>query len=61
MMRTGDAVFPAGDPPGGTSLIAFFLVYGILGIVAFRLMIRHAKAGPRPEPATAAGEEVAHA
>ncbi len=61
MMRTGDAVSRLATHQVGTSLIAFFLVYGILGIVAFRLMIRHAKAGPRPEPATAAGEEVAHA
>lgn len=46
LMRTSDAVSPIATSQVATSLIAFILVYGLLGAVAFYLMAKIAIKGP---------------
>ncbi|MDY6856229.1 MAG: cytochrome ubiquinol oxidase subunit I [Thermodesulfobacteriota bacterium] len=46
LMRTSDAVSPIATSQVATSLIAFILVYGLLGAVAFYLMAKNAIKGP---------------
>ncbi len=62
VMKTKDAVSPIAASQVGVSLVAFILVYGLLGAVAVYLMFKYARKGP--EPADQAGipaGEVAHA
>jgi cytochrome d ubiquinol oxidase subunit I len=70
LMRTSEAVSPIAVSQVATTLVAFVLVYGLLGIAAAYLMYTYARRGPEPaaegEPQAApaggaAGEEVAHA
>jgi cytochrome d ubiquinol oxidase subunit I len=49
VMRTADAVSRLATVQVGTSLAAFLLVYGILGFVAFSLLVRFARKGPAAE------------
>ena len=51
LMRTSDAVSPIATSQVATSLVAFVLVYGLLGAIAFYLMFLYARKGPDPEPA----------
>ena len=51
LMKTSDAASPIATSQVALSLIAFVLVYSLLGIVGFYLMITNAKKGPEPEPA----------
>jgi len=46
LMKTSDAASPVAGTQVLFSLIAFFLVYGLLGAVGFYLMAKNAKAGP---------------
>ena len=46
LMKTSDAVSPVASGQVLGSLIGFMVVYGLLGIVGFWLMIKHAKTGP---------------
>lgn len=46
LMKTSDAVSPIASSQVLTSLIAFILVYGILGATGFYLMVKTAKQGP---------------
>jgi cytochrome bd ubiquinol oxidase subunit I len=46
MMKTSDAVSPVAASQVGTSLVAFVLVYSLLGLAAFILMARAARKGP---------------
>jgi cytochrome d ubiquinol oxidase subunit I len=46
LMKTKDAASPIAGSQVLTTLIGFFLIYGLLGAVGFYLMIRHAKKGP---------------
>jgi cytochrome d ubiquinol oxidase subunit I len=48
VMRTSTAVSPINAPQVMTSLVAFVLVYSLLGAAAFYLMASHAKKGPEP-------------
>jgi cytochrome d ubiquinol oxidase subunit I len=48
VMRTSTAVSPISAPQVMTSLVAFVLVYSLLGAAAFYLMASHAKKGPEP-------------
>ena len=48
LMRTKDAVSPIDPSQVGISLIAFILVYGILGLAAYYLIFKHARKGPEP-------------
>jgi cytochrome d ubiquinol oxidase subunit I len=50
LMRTSDAVSPIAASQVWVTLVAFILVYSILGAVAFYLMARFAKQGPEPAP-----------
>jgi len=64
MMRTKDAVSPIAVSQVGTTLVAFILVYGLLGAVALYLMMKFARKGPGSSDdavAAPAGKEVAHA
>ncbi|MHB9073974.1 MAG: cytochrome ubiquinol oxidase subunit I [Desulfobaccales bacterium] len=57
LMRTSDAVSPIAASQVWVSLVAFILVYSLLGAVAFYLIAKFAKQGPTPAPAvTTAGE-----
>ncbi len=47
LMKTSDAVSPVDPTQVFISLIAFTLVYGILGIAGFYLIIKNAKQGPK--------------
>jgi cytochrome bd ubiquinol oxidase subunit I len=49
MMKTSDAVSPIAVSQVLTSLIAFILVYGLLGAVGFYLIIKNAVRGPDME------------
>lgn len=49
LMRTSDAVSPVAGSQVLVSLIAFIVVYGLLGTAGFFLMARHAKRGPVTE------------
>ena len=51
IMRTSDAASPVAASQAATSLIAFILVYGLLGAVGFYLIWSTAKNGPAPLPA----------
>jgi len=46
LMKTKDAVSPIAASQVAVTLIAFILVYGLLGIAAFYLIIKNAKKGP---------------
>ena len=46
LLKTQDAVSPVAGLQVLTSLIAFVLVYGLLGIVGFYLIIKNARKGP---------------
>lgn len=52
LMKTSDAVSPLAVSQVGTSLVAFFLVYALLGAVDIYLLFKFARKGP--EAATAA-------
>lgn len=54
LMKTSDAVSPIAASQVGFSLVAFIVVYGLLGAVGFYLIARHAKAGPGAESAATA-------
>jgi cytochrome bd ubiquinol oxidase subunit I len=58
LMRTSDAVSPIAASQVWTTLVAFVLVYGLLGAVAFYLMAKFARQGPAPEPAVITQGEV---
>jgi cytochrome d ubiquinol oxidase subunit I len=47
LMKTTDAVSPVAASQVGVSLVAFILVYSLLGIAAFALMARSARQGPQ--------------
>ncbi len=51
LMKTSDAASPVAGTQVLFSLIAFFLVYGLLGAVGFYLMAQKAMAGPENGPA----------
>ncbi len=51
IMRTKDAVSPIAASQVGISLAAFIVVYGLLGLAAYYLIIKHARKGPEPEKA----------
>ena len=46
LMKTSDAASPVAGSQVMTSLIAFILVYGLLGAVGFYLISSHVKKGP---------------
>ncbi|MFZ5585089.1 MAG: cytochrome ubiquinol oxidase subunit I [Thermodesulfobacteriota bacterium] len=48
LMRTRDAVSPIAVSQVATTLVAFILIYGLLGAAAFWLLFRHARKGPLP-------------
>jgi cytochrome d ubiquinol oxidase subunit I len=50
VMRTKDAVSPIATSQVATSFVAFIVVYGILGVIAFYLMRKFAIEGPEPPP-----------
>jgi cytochrome d ubiquinol oxidase subunit I len=47
-MRTSDAASPVAGSQVLMSLVAFIVVYGILGCLGFYLMAKHAIKGPEP-------------
>ena len=57
LMKTSDAASPVASSQVLISLIAFILIYGLLGAVGFYLIVKYAKKGP--EPAPEAGSEAA--
>jgi len=46
LMKTSDAHSPIAASQVGISLVAFILVYGLIGIIGYYLMARHAAKGP---------------
>jgi cytochrome d ubiquinol oxidase subunit I len=46
-MKTSDAVSPIVTSQVATTLVAFILVYGLLGIVGYWLMFINARKGPQ--------------
>ncbi|MCL2669468.1 MAG: cytochrome ubiquinol oxidase subunit I [Syntrophaceae bacterium] len=52
LMRTAEAVSPVPASSVAFSLAAFIVVYTLLGAVAIYLMVRHARKGPAPLPAS---------
>jgi cytochrome d ubiquinol oxidase subunit I len=52
LLRTTDAVSPVASIQVWGSLIAFFLVYGLLGLIGFYLISKYAKKGPVAQPAS---------
>ena len=48
LMKTQDAVSPVASSQVGITLAAFMIVYGLLGLIAFILMAKHASKGPEP-------------
>jgi len=48
LMRTSDAASPVAGSQVLISLVAFIVVYGLLGCVGFYLMAKHAIKGPEP-------------
>jgi cytochrome d ubiquinol oxidase subunit I len=48
LFKTSEAASPVAGSQVMTSLIAFVLVYGLLGAVGFYLMFKHAQKGPEP-------------
>jgi cytochrome bd ubiquinol oxidase subunit I len=53
LMRTKDAVSPIAASQVGTSLVAFIVVYSLLGLAAFLLIAKYARKGPEPVAAAA--------
>ncbi len=53
LMKTSEAASPIAVSQVGISLLAFVLVYGLLGILGFYLIITNAKKGPEALPETA--------
>lgn len=53
LMRTSEAVSPIATSQVAVSLLAFIVVYGLLGAAAFYLLTKHAKQGPEPVAQTA--------
>ncbi len=51
LMKTSDAVSPIATSQVGISLVAFFLVYALLGAVDFYLLFKFARKGPDAAPA----------
>ena len=51
LFKTSEAASPVASSQVMTSLIAFVLVYGLLGAVGFYLMVKHAQKGPEPASA----------
>ncbi len=54
MMKTSDAVSPISVSQVGTSVVAFILLYALLGIADFYLLFMFARKGPRPARVLAA-------
>lgn len=50
LLKTSDAASPVAGSQVLISLIAFVLVYGLLGAVGFYLIFKNAKKGPKPAP-----------
>ena len=48
LMRTSEAASPVAGSQVLVSLVAFILVYGVLGCLGFYLMAKHAVKGPQP-------------
>ena len=48
IMKTSDAVSPIATSQVGISLVAFILVYGLLGAVGYYLIFKYARKGPEP-------------
>jgi cytochrome bd ubiquinol oxidase subunit I len=48
LMKTADAVSPVATTQVFSSLLAFILVYSLLGATAFYLIVTHARKGPEP-------------
>ena len=48
IMKTSDAVSPIATSQVATTLVAFILVYGLLGAVGYYLIFRYARKGPEP-------------
>ncbi|MBM3501666.1 MAG: cytochrome ubiquinol oxidase subunit I, partial [Armatimonadetes bacterium] len=56
VMRTSEAASPIDPGQVAVSLVAFVLVYGLLGVLGFGLMAKAAKAGPEgDDPAEQGG------
>ena len=53
LMKTSDAVSPISAGQVGVSLVAFFLVYALLGAVDFYLLFKFARKGPEAAAAAA--------
>jgi cytochrome d ubiquinol oxidase subunit I len=53
LMKTKDAVSPIAASQVGTSLIAFIVVYSLLGLAASLLIAKYARKGPEPAAASA--------
>ena len=53
LMRTKDAVSPIAASQVGISLVAFIVVYSLLGLAAFLLIAKCARKGPEPVAAAA--------
>lgn len=51
LMKTADAASPIAVSQVATSLVAFLLIYGLLGLIGLYLMVEHVKKGPEPEAA----------
>ncbi|MDJ0668448.1 MAG: cytochrome ubiquinol oxidase subunit I [Desulfobacterales bacterium] len=51
MLRTADAVSAVSVLQVATTLVGFFLIYSLLGIVGYYLIFKHAKQGPQLESA----------
>ena len=49
MLKTSDAVSPVASSQVLTSLVAFIVVYTLLGIAGFTLIIKNARKGPQDE------------
>ncbi len=49
MLRTADAASAISTLQVATTLVGFFLIYSLLGIVGYYLIIKHAKKGPEPQ------------
>jgi cytochrome d ubiquinol oxidase subunit I len=58
LMKTKDAVSPIAVSQVGTTLLAFVVVYTLLGLAAFYLIRKFAIQGPEPAPAATAEGEV---
>jgi cytochrome d ubiquinol oxidase subunit I len=62
VMKTGDAVSPIGTSQVAVSLVAFMLVYSLLGAAGFYLLYRFARKGPEPSAGASGGPRgVSHA